>query len=44
MVILDEVNEVVRGKFGTADTHAYFSPGRVNLIGKYCGRRTPPVR
>ena len=35
MAILDEMNEVFREKFGAADTHAYFSPGRVNLIGEH---------
>ena len=35
MKILDEMQEVFREKFGAADTHAYFSPGRVNLIGEH---------
>ena len=35
MAILDEMNEVFREKFGAAETHAYFSPGRVNLIGEH---------
>ena len=34
MKILDEMQEVFREKFGAAQTHAYFSPGRVNLIGE----------
>ena len=35
MKILDEMQEVFREKFGAAQTHAYFSPGRVNLIGEH---------
>ena len=35
MAILDEMNEVFREKFGATETHAYFSPGRVNLIGEH---------
>ena len=35
MKILDEMQEVFREKFGAAHTHAYFSPGRVNLIGEH---------
>ena len=33
--ILAEMQEVFREKFGAAQTHAYFSPGRVNLIGEH---------
>ena len=29
------MQEVFREKFGAAQTHAYFSPGRVNLIGEH---------
>ena len=35
MKILDEMQEVFREKFDAAQTHAYFSPGRVNLIGEH---------
>ena len=35
MKILDEMQEVFREKFGAVQTHAYFSPGRVNLIGEH---------
>ena len=35
MKILDEMQEVFREKFAAAQTHAYFSPGRVNLIGEH---------
>ena len=35
MKILDEMQEVFREKFGAAQMHAYFSPGRVNLIGEH---------
>lgn len=35
MKILDEMQEVFREKFGAAQTHEYFSPGRVNLIGEH---------
>lgn len=35
MKILDEMQEVFREKFGAAQTHAYFSPGRANLIGEH---------
>ena len=35
MKILDKMQEVFREKFGAAQTHAYFSPGRVNLIGEH---------
>ena len=35
MNILDEMQEVFREKFGAVQTHAYFSPGRVNLIGEH---------
>ena len=35
MAILDEMKKVFREKFGAAETHAYFSPGRVNLIGEH---------
>ena len=35
MKILDEMQEVFQEKFGAAQTHAYFSPGRVNLIGEH---------
>ena len=35
MKILDEMQEVFREKFGASQTHAYFSPGRVNLIGEH---------
>ena len=35
MKILDEMQEVFREKFSAAQTHAYFSPGRVNLIGEH---------
>lgn len=35
MKILDEMQEVFREKFGADKTHAYFSPGRVNLIGEH---------
>ena len=35
MKILDEMQEVFREKFAAAQTHAYFSPGRVNLIGAH---------
>ena len=35
MNILDEMQEVFREKFAAAQTHAYFSPGRVNLIGEH---------
>ena len=35
MKILDEMQEVFREKFGAAQSHAYFSPGRVNLIGEH---------
>ena len=35
MKILDEMQEVFREKFAAAKTHAYFSPGRVNLIGEH---------
>ena len=35
MKLLDEMQEVFREKFGAAQTHAYFSPGRVNLIGEH---------
>ena len=35
MKILDEMQEVFREKFGAAQTHVYFSPGRVNLIGEH---------
>ena len=35
MKILDEMQEVFREKFGATQTHAYFSPGRVNLIGEH---------
>lgn len=35
MKILDEMQEVFRENFGAAQTHAYFSPGRVNLIGEH---------
>ena len=35
MKILDEMQEGFREKFGAAQTHAYFSPGRVNLIGEH---------
>ena len=35
MKILDEMQEVFREKFGAAQTYAYFSPGRVNLIGEH---------
>ena len=46
MKILDEMQEVFREKFGAAQTHAYFSPGRVNLIGEhtdYNGRARLPL-
>ena len=35
MKILDEMQEVFREKLTAAQTHAYFSPGRVNLIGEH---------
>ena len=35
MKILDEMQEVFREKFGAVQTHVYFSPGRVNLIGEH---------
>ena len=35
MKILDKMQEVFREKFAAAQTHAYFSPGRVNLIGEH---------
>ena len=35
MKILDKMQEVFREKFGAAQTHAYFSTGRVNLIGEH---------
>ena len=35
MAILDEMKKVFCEKFGAAETHAYFSPGRVNLIGEH---------
>lgn len=35
MKILDEMQEVFREKYAAAQTHAYFSPGRVNLIGEH---------
>lgn len=35
MAILDEMKDAFREKFGAAKTQAYFSPGRVNLIGEH---------
>lgn len=35
MAILDEMKDAFREKFGEAETRAYFSPGRVNLIGEH---------
>ncbi|WP_298591798.1 galactokinase family protein, partial [uncultured Mitsuokella sp.] len=35
MEILDKMRKVFEEKFGKADTKAYFSPGRVNLIGEH---------
>lgn len=35
MEILDKMRKVFEEQFGKADTKAYFSPGRVNLIGEH---------